>query len=92
MSIRARPNDTLSAKFKGSSRAAAVERPRIAAATTTSTAQVRVALCHSATHEDCAGHTGIGRIVRVECVWGKKNSIHFYSTLPRMKTVPDIPA
>ena len=51
-SIRARANDaiiTIFQGFKSSNRTAGVEQPRIVVATTTSTAQVRVVLCKSAT-------------------------------------------
>ena len=58
-------NDTTSAKHT-------ISRVAIAVATTTSTAQVRVVLCQLATQEDGAGHAGVGRSVRFECVWEKK--------------------
>ena len=43
-------------------------------ATATSTAQARVVLCQPATYEDGAGHAGVGRSVRFECV-GEKSGI-----------------
>ena len=46
-----------------------VEQPRIAVATKTSTAHVRVVLYQPATSEDGAGHIGVGRSLRFECVW-----------------------
>ena len=52
-------------------------RVAIAVATTTSTAQVRVVLCQLATQEDGAGHAGVGRSVRFECVWEKKLDYFF---------------
>ena len=68
-------NDTTSAKHT-------ISRVAIAVATTTSTAQVRVVLCQLATQEDGAGHAGVGRSVRFECVWDKKLEYLFSAFAP----------
>ena len=75
--IRARMNDirNLSQKWN------VVLQPRIAVATTTNTAQVRVVLCQPPTKQDSAVYAGVERSVRFECVWEKK--LEYYILLLR---------